>query len=164
MPLSQASSIFITILMVFISRQSFWFYPMFCFLFSFLFDSFWGALGLGCCVPAFSSCWKQGLLSSCDAWDSHCAGFSWCGAQPLGCAGFNSCGTQAWLPLRMWDLPGPEIKPVFPALQGRFLITWPLRKAQLLFSHSAMSGSLRPHGQQSVRLPCPSPSPGACSN
>ena len=26
----------------------------------------------------------------------------------LGCAGFNSCGTQAWLPLGMWDLSGPD--------------------------------------------------------
>ena len=27
-----------------------------------------------------------------------------------------------------------------------------------------MSGSLRPHGLQHTRLPCPSPAPGACSN
>ena len=33
-----------------------------------------------------------------------------------------------------------------------------------LFSHSAMSDSLRPHGLQQTRLPCPSPSPGACSH
>ena len=33
----------------------------------------------------------------------------------------------------------------------------------LLFSHSAMSDSLWPHGPQHVGLPCPSPSPGACS-
>ena len=34
----------------------------------------------------------------------------------------------------------------------------------LLFSHSIVSDSLRPHGLQHSRLPCPSPSPGACSN
>ena len=34
----------------------------------------------------------------------------------------------------------------------------------LLSSHSVMSDSLRPHGLQHTRLPCPSPSPGACSN
>ena len=34
----------------------------------------------------------------------------------------------------------------------------------LLFSHSAMSNSLRPHELQHARLPCPSPSPGAYSN
>ena len=38
--------------------------------------------------------------------------------------------------------------------------TWIL----LLFSHSAMSHSLQHHELQYTRLPCPSPSPGACSN
>ena len=33
-----------------------------------------------------------------------------------------------------------------------------------LFSHSVMSDSLRPHGLQQARLPCLSPTPGACSN
>ena len=32
------------------------------------------------------------------------------------------------------------------------------------FSLSVMSNSLRPHGLQHTRLPCPSPTPGACSN
>ena len=31
-------------------------------------------------------------------------------------------------------------------------------------SRSVMSDSLRPHGLQHTRLPCPSPTPGACSN
>ena len=31
------------------------------------------------------------------------------------------------------------------------------------FSHSVVSDSLRPHGLQHARLPCPSPTPGACS-
>ena len=34
----------------------------------------------------------------------------------------------------------------------------------LLFSCSVMSHSLWPHGLQHARLPCPSPSPGACSH
>ena len=34
----------------------------------------------------------------------------------------------------------------------------------LLFSHSVVLGSLPPHGLQHSRFPCPSPSPGACSN
>ena len=34
----------------------------------------------------------------------------------------------------------------------------------LLFSCSVLSNSLRPHGLQHARLPCPSPSPRACSN
>ena len=32
------------------------------------------------------------------------------------------------------------------------------------FSHSDVSDFLWPHGQQHTRLPCPSPTPGACSN
>ena len=34
----------------------------------------------------------------------------------------------------------------------------------LLFSHLVISKSLQPHGLQHARLPCPSPSPGACSD
>ena len=32
------------------------------------------------------------------------------------------------------------------------------------FNHSVVSNSLRPHGLQHARLPCPSPTPRACSN
>ena len=42
-----------------------------------------------------------------------------------------------------------------------FLVCWDW----LLFSHSVVSESLRPHGlQQGCRLPCSSPSPRVCSN
>ena len=34
----------------------------------------------------------------------------------------------------------------------------------LMFSHSVVSDILPPHGLQHARLPCPSPSPGVCSN
>ena len=34
----------------------------------------------------------------------------------------------------------------------------------LLFGHSVLSDSLQCHGLQHARLPCPSPSPGVCSN
>ena len=39
-----------------------------------------------------------------------------------------------------------------------------IRKQLPLFSHSVVSSSLQPHGLQNASLPCPSPSPGACSN
>ena len=39
-----------------------------------------------------------------------------------------------------------------------------LRKLMLQFSHSVMSNSLTPHGLLHARLPCPSPTIGACSN
>ena len=32
------------------------------------------------------------------------------------------------------------------------------------FSHLVLSNSLQPHGLQHTRLPCPPPTPGACSN
>ena len=32
------------------------------------------------------------------------------------------------------------------------------------FSRSVMSNSLRPHGLQQARFPCPSPTPGTCSS
>ena len=34
----------------------------------------------------------------------------------------------------------------------------------LLFTRPVMSDSLQPHGLQHAGLPCPSPSPGVCSN
>ena len=36
--------------------------------------------------------------------------------------------------------------------------------SSIQFSHSVMSNSLQPHGLQHARLPCPSPTPRACSN
>ena len=41
---------------------------------------------------------------------------------------------------------------------------WRSKTSLLLFSHSVMSYSLRPHGLQYTRLFCPSPSPRVCSN
>ena len=36
--------------------------------------------------------------------------------------------------------------------------------SSIQFSHSVISDSLQPHRLQHARLPCPSPTPGACSN
>ena len=44
------------------------------------------------------------------------------------------------------------------AVWGQFIVS------SVQFSHSVISNSLRPHGLQHARLPCPSPSPRACSN
>ena len=41
---------------------------------------------------------------------------------------------------------------------------FPVPSSLLLFSHSVMSDSLPPGGLQHSRLPCPSLSPGGCSN
>ena len=44
-----------------------------------------------------------------------------------------SCGTRAYLLNGMWDLPGPGIEPMFPALTGGFLTSVPPGKSLLLF-------------------------------
>ena len=44
------------------------------------------------------------------------------------------------------------------------LITWWLTRTSVQFSCSVVSNSLWPHGLQGARLPCPSPTPGACSD
>ena len=40
----------------------------------------------------------------------------------------------------------------------------PILFSSVQFSHSVISDSLWPHGLQHARIPCPSPTPGACSN
>ena len=47
----------------------------------------------------------------------------------LGCAGFSSCGARALLVQGMWNLPGPGIEPVSPALADEFSFTVPPRKS-----------------------------------
>ena len=52
--------------------------------------------------------------------------------------------------------------PADPWQQGRLIIVNKLSSVR--FSRSVMSNSLRSHGLQHTRLPCPSPTPGACSS
>ena len=87
----------------------------------------YGYAGFCCCTRAFSS----EVSGGCSL--SQCTGFSlqWL---PLmqstgsGCTGFgscstrgSSCGTRAQLLRGMWNLPGPGIEPVSPALAGGLL-------------------------------------------
>ena len=57
-----------------------------------------------------------------------------------GLLGFSSCSTwaqswcRAWLLQGLCDLPGPGIKPVSPALAGRFLSTMPPGKSGPFFN------------------------------
>ena len=92
--------------------------------------------------------WRAGATLRCGARASHCGGFSCCGAQALGAwasavvaRGLSSCGSRAlecrlsscgtWASLlrSMWDLPGPGLKPVSPALAGGLLTTAPPGKS-----------------------------------
>ena len=115
----------------------------------FQFILFLAALGFHCCMWAFSSCSVQGLFSSCSAQASHRSGFSCCGAWVLGARAsvvathrLSSCSSRV-LEHRlsgcgvfhgMWNPPGPGIKPMSPALAGRFLSTKPPRKSREIVS------------------------------
>ena len=135
----------------------------FCFIYFFILFIylFLAALGLHCCAQAFSSCGKQGplfaVVHGLHPWrwlflHLHGGGFSYCRAQALGAwasivvaHGLSSCGSQAlerrlsscgaWAQLLrgMWDLPGPGLEPVSPALAGRFLTTAPPGKSCLIY-------------------------------
>ena len=48
--------------------------------------------------------------------------------------------------------------------KGKNLILVLLLLSSIQFSHSVVSDSLRPNSLQHARPPCPSPTPGACSN
>ena len=116
------------------------------FFLTYLFYLFLAALGLHCCARAFSSCSERGLLfivarglliavASCFAehtrsvlgvWASvvTARGLSSCGLRALECS-LSSCGARAQLLCGMWDLPGPGLEPVSPALAGGFLTSAP---------------------------------------
>ena len=60
----------------------------------------------------------------------------------------------------VWGLSGAPV--LFSESQSGNNVTRVLSSVQ--FSRSVMSDSLQPHGLQHARPPCPSPTPGACSN
>ena len=96
--------------------------------------------------------WQVGAALYCGAQPSHCDGFSCCGAWALGARAsvvvacglsscgsralerrLSSCGTRAQLLHGTWDLPGPGIEPVSPALAGGLLTTAPPGKPSFPF-------------------------------
>ena len=102
---------------------------------------FLAVLGCCCCMRAFSSCGRRGLLSSCSARVSHCSGLSCWGAGALStqafvvaARGLSSRGTRASLPWDVWNLLGPGFEPVSPALECRLLTTGPRGKYPLVVS------------------------------
>ena len=126
-----------------------------CFLLNFieqftLFIYFWPHWVFVCCAWAFSSCSEQGLLFTAIhrlLVVASRGGFSW-GAQALGvralvCAvcRLSSCGAQALLLLGMWNLLGPRIEPVPPALADGFLSIVPPGKSWtiVIFTHQVVS-------------------------
>ena len=112
---------------------------------------FLAALGLRCCA-GFLQLRPAGATLRCGARASHHSAFSCCGARALGmwasivvacelssCGSWDlerrlgSCGTWAQLLRGTWDLPGPGLEPVSPALAGGFLTTAPPGKSMNLF-------------------------------
>ena len=65
-----------------------------------------------------------------------------------------------------WNKQKNEDKPRFPARFQHKInsIFYFFKFNSVQFSRLVVSNSLRPHGLQHPRLPCPSPIPGACSN
>ena len=87
-----------------------------------------GSLLLLECPPVVESRATVQLL----LWTSHYGGFSCRGAWAPG-PRLDSCGLWAQLPRGTWDLPGPGIKLVSPAPQGRFSAPGPAGKPHSVF-------------------------------
>ena len=81
--------------------------------------------GFSCCAARALGAWASVIvargLSSCGSRALE-RRLSSCGSQALE-RRLSSCGTWAQLLRGMWDLPGPGLEPVSPALAGRFLTT-----------------------------------------
>ena len=79
------------------------------------------------CV-GFLLLWRVGATLCCDVWASHSRGFL---LQSTGarCSGYSSCGLWASLLHGMWNLPGPGIEPMSPALAGELPSTIPSGKS-----------------------------------
>ena len=69
---------------------------------------------------------------------SHRGVFSCCEALAPGLQGFSSCGARASLPCGMWNLPGPGVEALSPALPGRFFTTGPPGESQWPVLHSVI--------------------------
>ena len=114
----------------------------------FIYRLIFGCIGSSLLCMGFLQLWRAGATLRCGARASPCGGFSCCRAQALGAQAsvvavrrLSSCGSRAlerrlsicgtWAQLLhgMWDLPGPGIEPVSPALAGGFLTTVPPGKS-----------------------------------
>ena len=81
-------------------------------------------MGLRFCVRAFSSCGERGPLFIAVR-EPLTVAASPVAEHKLQTHKLSRCGSRAQLLRGMWDLPGPGLKPVSPALAGRFSTTAP---------------------------------------
>ena len=114
-------------------RESHAFWGFFC-LFFWLLWVFVAACRLSPVAASrgYSSLWCTGFswwwLLLLRSMGSRRAGFSSCGSGALE-RRLSFCGARASLLHGMWDLPGPGLEPVCPALAGGFLTTVPPGKS-----------------------------------
>ena len=94
------------------------------FLFFFLIYLFLAVLGLRFCARAFSSCGERGPLFIAVRGPLTIAACL-VAEHGLQMRRLSNCGSRAQLLCGMWDLPGPGLKPVSPALAGRLSTTAP---------------------------------------
>ena len=104
-----------------IRKHKLYFIYLFLHLFIYLFLA---VLGLRFCARAFSSCGEQGPLFITVRRPLIIAA-SLVAEHRLQTRRLSSCGSWAQLLCGMWDLPRPGLKPVSPALAGRFSTTAP---------------------------------------
>ena len=89
-------------------------------------------LGLRFCARAFSSCGKRGPLFIAVRGPLTVVA-SLVAEHRLQTRRLSNCGSRAQLLCCMWDLPRPGLKPVSPALAGRFSTTAPPGKPYLIY-------------------------------
>ena len=89
-------------------------------------------LGLRFCARAFSRCGKWGPLFIAVRGPLTIAA-SLVMEDRLQMLKLSSCGSWAQLLRGTWDLPGPGLEPVSPALAGGFLTTAPPGKPQICY-------------------------------
>ena len=94
------------------------------YLIIYLFILFLAVLGLRFCARAFSSCSKRGPLFIAVRGPLTIVA-SLVAEHRLQTRRLSSCGSWTQLLRGMWDLPRPGLKPVSPALAGRFSTTAP---------------------------------------
>jgi len=107
----------------------------------FIYFWLWWIFVAVCRLSLFAA--SRGLLCRYGARASHCSDFSCSRAQALGCLGFSSCGSWATGSIVVAQglscstvcgifLTG--IKPMSPALAGRFFTDWTIREAREYWS------------------------------
>ena len=131
-----------------INQQPIYYYYYFKFIYYYYY--FFSHVGSSLLRAGFLQLRRAGAALRCGARASHCNGFFCCRARAVGTWAsvvvarrlsscglralehrLSSCGARAQLLRDMWDLPGPGLEPVSPALVGGLLTTVPPGKSPL---------------------------------